>query len=273
MKRIIFILTILILHNNLFSQNNLIVYFEDDKFFLSNENQIKLDKYFYQFKPEQTDTIYIDGYCDSLATLSYNFTLAHNRALEVKKYIQKLPNCKNLTLKALGNGELCYKDKEYSKNIKQNRKVVINHKKTIIEEEKKISPIVKTTKPKNISKWVDEAKVGDKLTLKNINFMPGQTIVLPESMEQLNELLETMLAMPRLKIEIEGHICCSPNDVTDLSTHRARKVYDYLVENNVSPKRMTYKGFGNTKALFPYPEKSSDEMIANRRVEIKIVEK
>ena len=50
----------------------------------------------------------------------------------------------------------------------------------------------------------------------------------------MNELLSVMQKNKKLKIEIQGHICCAPEDFGDLSTARARAVYDYLIKNGIS---------------------------------------
>jgi flagellar motor protein MotB len=56
----------------------------------------------------------------------------------------------------------------------------------------------------------------------------------------------------------------------DLSTARAKAVYDYLVENGIEAKRMRYKGLAGQ---FPIvmPELSEADRTTNRRVEILIL--
>jgi outer membrane protein OmpA-like peptidoglycan-associated protein len=88
-----------------------------------------------------------------------------------------------------------------------------------------------------------------------------------------------MRRFPTLTIAIEGHICCIRGDgdvtttkgIPNLSQARAREVYNYLVANGISPKRLSYVGFGHRFPIFPFPEKDDDEKKANRRVEIRIV--
>ena len=77
---------------------------------------------------------------------------------------------------------------------------------------------------------------------------------------------------PQLKIEIQGHLCCMPVDRTDLSTQRAKAIYNFLITNDVYRARLSYKGFGSTQPIYPLPEKNEVERAANRRVEILIVE-
>ena len=85
---------------------------------------------------------------------------------------------------------------------------------------------------------------------------------------------------PDLKIEIQGHICCSPGpedgydpDTDDfrLSRNRAKEVYNYLVKNGIAPERMKYRGFGHSRPKVK--ETSPETLQINRRVEIMILEK
>jgi flagellar motor protein MotB len=86
------------------------------------------------------------------------------------------------------------------------------------------------------------------------------------------ELLLVLQRNPQMKIEIHGHLCCMPVDRTDLSTQRAKAIYNFLIQNEIDKSRLSYKGFGSTQPIYPLPEKSEEERAANRRVEILIVE-
>jgi len=78
---------------------------------------------------------------------------------------------------------------------------------------------------------------------------------------------------PKLKIEIQGHICCVNKDVKNLSLDRARQVKRVLVSEGIGEKRIQVKGFGVTKPKFAIPEKNEYEAERNRRVEIMILER
>jgi len=121
-------------------------------------------------------------------------------------------------------------------------------------------------------KKVGEAKKGEKLKIDNLNFIINTFAVVPESRGKLYELLLVLQRNPQLKIEIQGHLCCMPNDRLDLSTQRAKAIYNFLVANEIYPGRLSYKGFGSTQPIYPLPEKDEKERAANRRVEILIVE-
>jgi len=80
-----------------------------------------------------------------------------------------------------------------------------------------------------------------------------------------------MKSNKNLVIEIHGHICCASADYADLSTARAYRVYEYLITNGIQSERISYQGFGVSQPLYAIPEKTSEEEIANRRVEVKII--
>jgi outer membrane protein OmpA-like peptidoglycan-associated protein len=114
--------------------------------------------------------------------------------------------------------------------------------------------------------------VGEKLKLENINFIINTFAIVNESRGKLFELLFVMEKNPKLKIEIQGHLCCNPVDKQGLSTERAKAISKFLIYNGIDKNRLLYKGFGGSMPIFPLPEKSETEALANRRVEILILE-
>lgn len=82
---------------------------------------------------------------------------------------------------------------------------------------------------------------------------------------------------PGLQVEIAGHINhpgVKPAFLEkwewELSSRRARVVYDFLLEHGISGKRMSCKGYGNSEMLFPNPDNPEQEQ-QNRRVEIRVL--
>lgn len=116
-------------------------------------------------------------------------------------------------------------------------------------------------------------KVGDKIRLENLNFIGGSDKLLPESAPVLEELLQVMTDNPKLKIQIQGHVCCYIKDPSDISRKRAKAIYKYLIENGIKRRRLSFKSFEGKKPLFSIPEDTEEEKAANRRVEIEIIEK
>ncbi|MBL4654700.1 MAG: OmpA family protein, partial [Bacteroidia bacterium] len=78
---------------------------------------------------------------------------------------------------------------------------------------------------------------------------------------------------PRIRIDIHGHTDDIGDDEVNmiLSENRARSVLEALVRNGINEKRLTYKGFGETKPV------ASNETVKgrmeNRRTEFVIIDK
>lgn len=122
---------------------------------------------------------------------------------------------------------------------------------------------------------IDPIKAGGKITLNNIHFAGGTSRILTESNLELQNLIEILKGNPKMKIEIQGHVNGPKQKNTkqfqDLSLKRAESVYNYLIQKGIDKKRLSYKGFGNEKMLFPEPKNYEEETL-NRRVEIFILE-
>jgi len=119
-------------------------------------------------------------------------------------------------------------------------------------------------------------KVGQNVVFENILFYGNSAQILPESKPALEGIATTMKRNPSLHIEIQGHVNC-PTTWSDcdhmeehnmqLSINRAKAVYDYLDDAEIDTQRMTFKGYGATKMVYP-DARSEDKMEKNRRVEI-----
>ena len=117
------------------------------------------------------------------------------------------------------------------------------------------------------------SRKGTLIRLNDVNFYVNTFAILPTSKTAIDELIRTLDKYPKLKIEIQGHICCVNKDVKNLSLERARQVKRILVSEGIKEKRIQVKGFGVSKPKFPIPEKNEIEAARNRRVEIMILEK
>ncbi len=119
-------------------------------------------------------------------------------------------------------------------------------------------------------------RVGQNVVFENILFYGNSAQILPESKPALEVILATMKRNSTMNIEIQGHVNC-PTTWSDcdhmqehnmqLSVNRAKAVYDYLNDNGIDTQRMTFKGYGATKMVYP-DARSEDKMEKNRRVEI-----
>jgi outer membrane protein OmpA-like peptidoglycan-associated protein/Tol biopolymer transport system component len=126
---------------------------------------------------------------------------------------------------------------------------------------------VNTNKPYILEILLDKIKVGNTVTLYNIFFDTNKYDLLPTSKVELSILIDLLTGNPTMSIEIQGHT----DDVGDLklndvlSENRAKAVYDFLVNNGIDKKRLSYKGYGKTK---PRSSNATEEgRKQNRRTE------
>lgn len=242
-----------------YSQEKLDVYFDFDKYDLNEQGVKKINSWIAEGKNYEVTKLY--GFCDWKGTNQYNDTLAMKRVYTVYDFLKlsKIDVKKEIEIRGFGE------DFEQSEVQDENRRV------TIIFQEKKEIPVVVTSEQKLKDK-VKGSKVGDLIRLPNFYFFNNSAKIVPKSQPILYDLLCLMNDNPKLKIEIQGHICCKlPSDIDAVSTARARAIFNFLVVNKIDRKRLSFKGYGVTRPIHPIPEKNTQEEDDNRRVEIMIV--
>jgi outer membrane protein OmpA-like peptidoglycan-associated protein len=259
------------------SQNSLTVHFDFNKYGLTHAARILVDSFLAAEKNNLPGCILnLDGYCDFIGTDNYNHKLSARRVFAVKKYLLSKGVGRGTIGNVFGHGEKDPLNENRTEEERQlNRRVEIS-----------IFKVVVTYPPGVLSlkeKLADSATTtGTNIILHNINFVGGRHQFLPASEPMLKELLEAMQTYPKLVIRVEGHICCqefsgdgmdNETGITNLSEARVKAVMDYLLENGIDSKRISYKGFGHSAPIYPFPEQTEEERIQNRRVEIKIIGK
>ncbi len=254
-------------------------------------------------KDQNREILVINGYCDWYGTFDYNDTLAYKRINTVQEQLKTKVNSsiffsENLKIKGFGERVQTRKERRYNRRVDVFYKVIPN--KTIVEKPlvyddpvvytgqkisedpmpiKEIDTELQPVDPEElvhleaIPNRYTNAKVGDKLVMKNLYFYDRSGIFVPESLPVMEELLAFMVSNPKAKIEIQGHICCQlGEDPEDIALVRAIAVHNYLVANDIDDTRLQYKSFGSTQPLHKIPEKNEKERNENRRVEILILE-
>lgn len=275
------------------AQEQISVYFDSNKFDLTLKENRKLQQWI--LENSNSKILAINGYTDEDGTTGFNDTLAKKRVESIFNLVKGNIKIRE-DYKSISFGE----KHKHSANKAENRKVIIyyilekdlpNENKILGLPEENIEekPTPEIEYPEKVvlenpngtqtvykldrefMKKIGNASVGEKLKIENLNFIINTFAVVPESRGKLYELLLVLQSNPQLKIEIQGHLCCMPVDRLDLSTQRAKAVYNFLVSNQIYPARLSYKGFGSSQPLFPLPEKNEEQRAANRRVEILIV--
>ncbi|MGV3461033.1 MAG: OmpA family protein [Flavobacterium sp.] len=249
----IYFFAIMLLFSGLRAQEKFTVYFDTADDIPNPESAERLEKWITENKDIDLQEIY--GYADSVGKPDSNFELSKRRLVYVTEHV-------------ISSGIIPKQMKSAAWGEKQSGTGAL-------ADDRRVDIFYTKPKPKpagELEKAVTAAKKGDNLKLPNLNFYGNSGLVLPASEPVLHELLEILQKNPRLVIEIQGHICCRTSDYEDISGIRAKAVYDFLVKNKIDPKRLKYKGFGGTRPLRPMPEMNENERVANRRVEIQIIE-
>ena len=113
----------------------------------------------------------------------------------------------------------------------------------------------------------DRMLTDGKFITYGITFDVGKSTIKPESMGEINRIVELMKENPDLKFSVEGHTDSTGNAASNqtLSEARSQAVVDKLVENGISRDRLAAAGKGQTS---PIADNGTDEGRAkNRRVE------
>jgi len=114
-------------------------------------------------------------------------------------------------------------------------------------------------------------EIGSTIRLNNVFFEFDKADIRPETINEIDRLVEFLKEYPDMTIEIAGH---SDNEGSDsynlnLSTKRAKAVYNYLISKSIPKNRISYIGYGESK---PIADNETEEgRSINRRVEFRIV--
>lgn len=254
------------------------LYYDLNVFELNSLNKNKIDSLLSNKKVK--DSISIFGYADYLGSNKYNFELSEKRAIIVKNYMvdkgfkQSIKYC-------IGKGELIKIKTETAADRKV--EIIVFSKPDIpnITPPKPITEKPIISKDTSMTFNADSLTAGKNVVLVGLHFKKGTDELLNESYPELDKLYKSLKENPTMIIEIQGHICCelitypgfNPSKSgmgEELSTKRAKKVYDYLVKRGIDKKRMSYQGYGGTKPLIRI-ENGIDDANKNRRVEIKVI--
>ena len=115
-------------------------------------------------------------------------------------------------------------------------------------------------------------KVGSNIALRNVFFNSGKWDVKSDSYAELDRLVALLSDIPSLKIEISGHTdnvgSVSFNKL--LSQRRADAVVNYLAGKGVDKKRLSAKGYGQSKPVDS--NNTAEGRALNRRTEFEIIE-
>ena len=262
------------------------LFFELDIPTLSPKMEKKIDLLIYNDKIINGSSITIVGYADFLGSNTYNKNLSMKRAENVKDYLVKYGIREdNITL-CIGKGEINRKDttSRYGKAIDRRVDIVVNNKNPLAGKPHGGKRVKRDTAHHTTSvttvEHINHLRPGTLFKLSNVYFPADRHVMRPESKETLEKLYKVLRDNPRLKISIEGHVCCVRDapDALDIDTfeptlslNRAKAIYTYLVDRGIAADRLSFVGYGRSRPVI-YNELSEEDAEKNRRVEIRILE-
>ncbi|MEP2023042.1 MAG: OmpA family protein [Reichenbachiella sp.] len=119
---------------------------------------------------------------------------------------------------------------------------------------------------------LEPVKIGATTVLGNIFFDFNEFTLQRKSMSELKEVYDFLKQNPQVKVEISGHtddVGSAPYNM-ELSTKRAKSVYDFLRFKRIPSEQISYVGYGQTRPIAP--NDNLENQSKNRRIEFKISE-
>lgn len=109
------------------------------------------------------------------------------------------------------------------------------------------------------------------IVLPGVHFDNDQDALRPDAVAILNEVVATLKANPRVKVEIAGHTDSRNTDWYNLGLgeRRARSVLHYLTSQGIDAARLTAKSYGESMPIADNETEAG--RMRNRRVELKLL--
>lgn len=263
------LLLLLLITLNVSAQDDVVhsVYFEFDKFKLDEKQANETIAFIKSIDTTRIESVQIFGYCDDRGKDAYNYKLSTNRANTIKNKLLSSGIRNKIIVTIEGKGRVMIDD-DVLDNIPE-----IRSKNRRVDVLINLEPLPKIDIPGVYKGFKKNMVVGDRIYLENLLFDRGSSKLTTASMNELNKIAKDLQKYKNLQFEIQGHVCCTPpfqKEAIDratkkrqLSTNRAKQVYEYLAKRKIDKSRMTFKGYGNTQSLGKEPQ-------YDRRVEIVI---
>jgi len=116
----------------------------------------------------------------------------------------------------------------------------------------------------------EKEKIRKILNIEKIEFVVSKGSLTPKGKSTVDKLVNILKQYPDINIEIAGHTDSDGSVAFNqkLSQERVDTVKSRLIAKGISAKRLTAKGYGESKPLVPNTSKANKQK--NRRVEINI---
>lgn len=116
-------------------------------------------------------------------------------------------------------------------------------------------------------------QIGKSFQLRNLHYESDSFNITKKQLPSLAQLVYIMQDYTNLKIEIQGHTDNTADKLhnRELSNKRAFYIYQFLLKKGIDKARISYKGYGASKALFS--DTTEENKIKNRRVEFLVIDR
>jgi OOP family OmpA-OmpF porin len=113
----------------------------------------------------------------------------------------------------------------------------------------------------------EEVKEILRFAMRAVQFETGKSTLKGESFAVLDQIVDIMAQYPSYRLRISGHTDSVGDDQANqvLSEERAKACYQYLVSKGVSPARLAFFGYGETRPIAD--NRTAQGRSLNRRVE------
>ncbi|MBL4703104.1 MAG: PD40 domain-containing protein, partial [Flavobacteriales bacterium] len=109
------------------------------------------------------------------------------------------------------------------------------------------------------------------IVLENVFFDVNKSILKPESVFELDRVVDYLMSNPEIKVELGGHTDSDGEEKDNqiLSENRAKACVDYITSKGIDSSRMSHHGYGESEPRVKNDTKEHKAM--NRRTEMKII--
>jgi len=275
------LLTLLLISAFSYSQtkkpDSLQLYFDSAKFSITEVHKTQLKDFFKDIKLDEVLQIRIKGYTDFIGNHVYNNKLSKKRAKATYTFVTQNYQFKAIAQQGLGELDEEIAEATIEGGNSKHRKVDL-----ILSYEKPKDVYVSLTRKQRYLSKLPKLTVGEKLRIQHTNFHISTPNITNASKEDIEGIIKILKAYPKLKVLIEGHVCCGDKEEYEskvastenltLSTERAKNIYNTLIKKGIKANRLSYKGYGFTRPL-DFPESTIQTQKENRRIELKVLKK
>lgn len=257
------------------------IYFSFNHYSLSKDQSVHLNAFLYTHIPADAEpvSITIIGYTDTAGTEKYNAALSMRRCQSVNTALQQIAAIKNYKVQLIPMGETSVPAQTDS--INRRAELIFYGRSNHPVQPVVLQPDSTTVKINEKEKREqDRVNVNDKvvdtvIVMDNIYFEPDLAVLTHASTASLPLYINILKKYKDNNMEVGGHVNYNYSILEDadplfkLSEQRAKLVYQYLVDNGFDPARLTHRGYGNSRMVFPAPANTAEKM-KNMRVEITV---